>query len=259
MSKPLHTFVALRKTAHAERTRRLTEAHRVSSKPELYEGLTRTYQPKDEDGDRLPNENKHVQLNGDTALNALVDAVQRDWDLMATVDRGNQGAVADVEVPTRRLTGTGEATYRTILSNMPAQFLIYLARELDDIRKYVRELPTLDPAVVWTYDDAVAAHVAQPVQTHRTRKTLRNHVMYEATDRHPAQVQTFSEDVVDGFWTLIRRSGALPLERKTRLLQRVDTLRTAVEEARQRASTVEVEDVRVTRPIFDYLLGDDDD
>lgn len=256
--KPLHMFLALRKGARGSKTERLTAAHRAASRAELYEGLTRTYQPKNEDGDRLPEENKHVQLNADAALNAVVEAVRQDWDLMATVDRGNQDARADVVVATGATTTDGQPTYRTILRDVPAQFLIYLARELDDVRKYVKELPTLDPSVLWHYDAAVAANVADPVTTHRTKRVLKNHVKAEATDRHPAQVDTFTEDVVDGYWTLIRRSGALPLERKTRLLQRIDALRAAVEEARQRASTVEVADVFVTRAIFDYLLGGDD-
>jgi len=256
MAKPLHTFVALRKGVQGLKTEQLTAAHRASARPELYEGLTRTYQPKNDDGDQLPAENKHVQLNGDAALNALVQAVARDWNLMATVDRGNQFARADVMVPTGAVSTTGEPVYRTLLTDVPAQFLLYLTRELDDVRKYVKELPTLDPGVAWNYDEAVAANVAEPITTHRTKKVLRNHVKYEATDRHPAQVETFTEDVVDGFWTLIRRSGALPLERKTRLLQRIEALRTAVEEARQRASSVDVEDVDVARPVFDYLLED---
>lgn len=257
MTKPLHTFIALRKAARTRKTERLTAAHRAASRAERYEGLTRTYRPKNEDGDRLPEENKHVELNADRALNDLVEAVHRDWDLMATIDRGNQDARADVVVPTGATTTAGDPVYRTILRDVPAQFLIYLARELDDVRKYVKELPTLDPGVIWTYDPAVAAHVSEPVQTHRTKKVLRNHVMYEATDRHPAQVQTFTEDVVDGFWTLIRRSGALPLERKAQLLQRLDTVVAAIEEARERASAVEARDVHVARPLFDFLLGDD--
>jgi hypothetical protein len=254
VSKPLHTFVALRKGIGNEKTRQLTTAHRASSNAGLYEGHTRTYQPKNEDGDQLPAENKNVQLNGDSALNGLVQAVVRDWNLMATIDRGNQFARADVEVPTGATTATGEPIYRTLLTNVPATFLIYLARELDDVRKYVTELPTLEPGVNWTYDEAVAAYVADPVTTHRTKKVLKNHIKYEATDRHPAQVETFTEDVVDGYWTLVRRSGALPLQRKAELLQRIETLRAAVAEAHQRAGRVDVDDVEVARPLFDYLL-----
>lgn len=247
--KPLHVFVAIRDTVRNRRQKALTEAHRVSTLSDLYEGLTRTYRPKEDGGDQLPPENKHIQVNGDTVLNRLVAAVTDDWDLMATIDRGNQAAVADVIVPT-----SVEGVTETLLENVPAQFLLYLARELDDVYTYVSKLPTLDPAVRWTYDPAVAAYVADPVETHRTRKVLRNHILYEATDKHPAQVQTFTEDELVGYWTLIRRSGALPLERKAKLLQRIDALRLAVKEARERANTAEVEHFKVAEPIFTYLF-----
>lgn len=250
--KPLHTFIALRDSVKNKHKKDITDAHRRSTQAELYEGLSRSYQPKDDDGDKLPDENKNIQVNADTSLNLLVDAVTRDWNLMATIDAGNQQARASVAVPT-----AVDDVEEVIIRDVPVQFLLYLARELDDVYTFVSKLPTLDPAVKWEYDASVAAFVAEPVRTHRTKKVLKNHVLYPHTDRHPAQVQTFTEDDVVGYWTLVRRSGALPLERKTQLLQRIDTLRLAVKEARERAATTEVEDVTVARPIFDYLLGVD--
>jgi hypothetical protein len=248
VSRKLHTVIALREGEKARHRAELTAAHRQFSRPEQYEGQTRTYRPKADDGDALPEESKNVQANGDAALNALVRAVASDWNLMATVNVGDQRATADVTVPT-------EDGARVLLREVPTTFLLYLARELDDVRKYLAELPTLDPAVRWRYDENVGAYVADPVTTHRTQKVLQNHIKYEATDRHPAQVETFTTDVVVGYWTLVRRSGALPAERKAELLQRVDVLRQAVREARQRAADVDVDEVNVARPVFDYLLG----
>lgn len=257
MANQLHTVLAVRDGVRSAKTDALTTLHRESQRPELYEGLTRTYRPRDEsDTERLPDENKNIQINADTVLNGLVGAVTREWDLVATIDRSNQDARADVMVPTGERTSGGEVVYQTLLRDVPATSLLYLARELDDVRTFVRKLPTLDPAARWTYDPGVAAHVAEPTETHRGKKTLRNHVMYEATDRHPAQVQTFTEDVIVGFWTQLRRSGALPLERKAKLLRKVEELRVAVREARERANQVEVTSVTVAQPLFNYLLGE---
>jgi hypothetical protein len=254
--RPLHTFVALRDGTKNRKSEGLTALHRESVKPNLYEGMTRTYRPKTDDGDQLPGENQNVQLNADTVLNALVRSVSRDWNLMATIETGNQAASADVEVATDATTTTGEPVYRTVLRDVPVAYLMFIARELDDVYTFVKKLPTLDPAARWEYDAAVAAYVSEPVETHRTKKVMRNHVKAEATDRHPAQVDVFYEDVVVGFWTAVRRSGALTLERKATLLQRVDALRLAVREARERANTTVVDDVDVARPLFDFLLGD---
>lgn len=258
MSTKLHTVVALRDGVRNRKIKDVTAVHREAQRADLYEGLTRSYRPKDEDGDRLPDENKNVQVDADAVLTAFVDAVSRDWNLMATVDVGNQSARADVDVPTGETTPAGEPVYRTVLRDVPATHLLYLARELDDLYTFVQNVPVLDPAARWSYDENVAAHVAEPVETHRTKKVLQNHVLYPATDRHPAQVQTFTEDVVVGYWTLVRRSGALPLERKTRLLRRIDGMRLAIKTARERANQVDVTDVDVARPVFDYLFGEDD-
>lgn len=257
MTSKLHTVIAVRDGVKNRRTEELTALHRESQKADLFDGLTRTYRPKDDDGDALPAENKNIQLNGDTVLNGLVEAVARSWNLMATVDHGNQRATADVEVPTGATTAAGEPIHRTILTDVPAQFLLYLSRELDDVHTFLKKLPVLDPAHRWEYDENVMAYVAEPVTTHRTKKVLRNHVKYPATERHPAQVDTFTEDEVVGYWTSVKRSGALPLERKARLLQRVDVLRIAVREARERANEVDVTDVEVARPVFDFLFGDE--
>lgn len=253
----LHTLIALRDAVKGRKTQAVTALHRESTKANLYEGLTRSYRPRDaDDTETLPTENQNIQVNADTMLNGLVQAVIRDWDLMASVDASNQRAVADVVVPTGEKTPSGEAVTRVVLRQVPATFLLYLARELDDVYTFVSKLPTLDPAARWGYDENVAAHVADPVETHRTKKVMRNHVKYDATERHPAQVDTFTEDKVVGYWTLVRRSGALPLERKARLLQRIDTFRLAVKEARERANETEVVDREVTRAVFDYLLGE---
>lgn len=256
----LHTFIALRDAVKSRRTQALTALHRESTKYDLYEGLTRSYRPRDaDDTETLPTENRNIQVNADTMLNGLVQTVTRDWNLMASVDASNQRAVADVVVPTGEKTPSGEAVTRVVLRQVPATFLLYLARELDDVYTFVSKLPTLDPAARWEYDENVAAHVADPVETHRTKKVLRNHVKWEpqpGNDKHPAQVDTFTEDKVVGYWTLVRRSGALPLERKARLLQRIDTFRLAVKEARERANETEVDDREVARAVFDYLLGE---
>lgn len=253
----LHTLIALRDAVKSRKTQAVTALHRESIKANLYEGLTRSYRPRDaDDTETLPTENQNIQVNADTMLNGFVQVVTRDWDLMASVDASNQRAVADVVVPTDGKTSTGEVQTRVVLRQVPATFLLYLARELDDVYTFVSKLPTLDPASRWTYDENVAANVADAVETHRTKKIMRNHVKYEATERHPAQVDTFTEDKVVGYWTLVRRSGALPLERKARLLNRIDTFRLAVKEARERANETEVVDREVTRAVFDYLLGE---
>lgn len=260
MTQQLHTVLAVRDGVKSRKTAQLTETHRLATKTDLYEGLTRSYQPRAEDGDPLPPENKNVQANADTMLNQLVQVISRDWDLMATIDATNQVATADVLVPTGATTSAGEPVTKTVLTGVPAQFLLFLARELDDVYTFVAKLPVLDPAARWSYDANVMAYVAEPVKTHRTKKVRVNHNVWLPTpgnDKHPAQVNVYEEDVIVGDWTLVRRSGALPLERKARLLQKIDDLRLAVREARERANQTDAVKTTVARQVFDHLFGDE--
>ena len=94
-----------------------------------------------------------------------------------------------------------------------------------------------------------------PVMTVRTKKVPRNHVKAEATDKHPAQVEVYHEDVQVGTWRTLKFSGALPARRVNELLERVEKLQAAVKFAREEANAVEVTDQKVGEALFGYLFA----
>jgi hypothetical protein len=61
---------------------------------------------------------------------------------------------------------------------------------------------------------------------------------------------------VEGTWSLIEFSGALPQDRVNRLLRRVDILQKAVIQAREEANGREVQQRQVANAIFGYLFAD---
>jgi len=89
----------------------------------------------------------------------------------------------------------------------------------------------------------------------KTKKIPRNHVKAEATEKHPAQVEVYYEDVVVGNWRTIKFSSALPAKRVNELLSRVEKLQEAVKFAREEANNLEVVEQKVGAKIFDYLFG----
>jgi hypothetical protein len=93
------------------------------------------------------------------------------------------------------------------------------------------------------------------VQTNRTKKVPRVLVKYEATDKHPAQVETWFEDIPVGVWNTVHLSGAVPAARQRELLARVADLAEAVKIAREEANMAEVTDQHVGGAIFAYLLA----
>ncbi|MFD9945538.1 hypothetical protein ACFWYW_49370 [Nonomuraea sp. NPDC059023] len=112
-----------------------------------------------------------------------------------------------------------------------------------------------DPAETWSQDVHTEAWRTEPVKTTRTKKVPRNHVLAEATDKHPAQVQVFTEDIVVGYWTKVAFSGALPQRRVNELLARVQKLQDAVKFAREEANGADIVDRKIGEKVFSYLLG----
>ena len=82
-------------------------------------------------------------------------------------------------------------------------------------------------------------------------------MLAEATDNHPAQAQSYSEDEKNGTRRTVLHSGMLsPVEKRNRL-HRLDKLTQAVKQARQRANRVDIVDLKVADTIFGYIEGDD--
>jgi hypothetical protein len=241
----LNQILAIEKGARAKAHRAVTDAYHALQKEPRFAGITRSYRPKDDDGDRLPSESTLVQLNAETILGGLCTDLTRLFDVTMTKEAANQEARADVVVD-----GT------VILSDIPVTGLLFLEKQLVDIRTFISKLPTLDPSEKWTHDAAAGAWATEVTETTRTKKVPQNHVKAPATDKHPAQVEMFYEDQVVGYWSTTKFSGALPADRLATLLARVDALADAVKFARERANSIDVTDVHVGKPVFDFLLAD---
>lgn len=225
--------------------RDLTDIHHKLQKPALLAGISRTYRSKDEDGQPLPAESTRVQLDVETALEEARAALSRLFDARATIDYANCEAKADVVVDGQ-----------VILDAVPVTYLLFLEKQLVRIGTLVAKLPTLDPADEWVRDDAANAWATRaPTETLRTKKVPRNHELAPATDKHPAQVQVYMEDVAEGTWTTRKFSGAIPEARRKSLLERVTKLSEAVKYARQEANGYEVVDERPAKLVFDYLFA----
>lgn len=166
------------------------------------------------------------------------------FDVTATKDFGNISAKADVVV-----NGT------VLIRDAPATYLLWLEKQLVDIATVVKSLPRHDSSQVWLADPSTGLFRTEPTETKSTRKVYRNHVKAEATDRHAAQVETYTEDVIVGFWKTTRLTGALPASRIEELMRRVVDLQTAVKFAREQANSVAVEDRQVGETVFNFLFG----
>jgi hypothetical protein len=142
-----------------------------------------------------------------------------------------------------------------LLSQVPATYLLFLEKQLVDLHIFIKKLPVLDASEIWTFDPSADYWATEPMQTLKTRKIPRNHVKAEATEKHPAQVEVYYEDVVVGTWRTTKFSGALPANRVNELLSRIEKLQEAVKFAREEANNMEVTEQKVGAKVFQYLFG----
>lgn len=240
----LNQIIAVEKGVKTDAQRRFTDLHQLVQKAAPLTGIARVYKPKDDEGDQLPAESTRVQVRAADVLGQVGDTLTRLFDVVATKDLTNCAARADVVVE-------GE----TILHSVPATTLLFLEKQLTDLHTFVAKLPVLDPAEEWAFDPARNCHATHPAQTTRTKKIPHNHVRAEATEHHPAQVDTWMEDVIVGTWTTTKLSGALPATRVAELVNRVTALREAVKHAREEANCAEVQDTRIGKHVFDWLFA----
>ena len=223
----------------------ITEVYHQLQKPALLDGIARSYKPKDEDGEKFPPETKHIQLKVADAVTKVSNELSELFDIVATQDWSNCVAKADIKIDNK-----------IIVTGVPVTYLLFLEKQLVDIHTFVEKLPTLDPSETWKYNAEADCFSSNPYDTTKTKKVLKNHVKYDATKEHPAQVETYSEDIVVGYWTTHKFSGAIEAKTKNDMLQRIRVLQESVKCAREEANAMDVTCQKIGDKVLKYIFGD---
>lgn len=240
----LNQIIAIEKGIKSKSVQQLAESQKNLQKASVFSGISRTYRPKDEDGEQLPPESNKVQVKADEIIRETTEILTKLFDITATKDWTNCHARADVVVDGQ-----------TLLTQVPVSYLLFLEKQLTDLQAFLKKLPTLDPSETWNFDPNSDCWATEPIQTLKTFKMPRNHVKAEATEHHPAQVEVYYEDVTIGYWRTVKFSGALPQARIHELMNRLEKLQQAVKFAREEANNTEAEEQRVGAKIFQYLFS----
>lgn len=245
MSK-LNQILAVEKGMKARSYRSVTDLHKQIQKNALVTGMTRSYEPVNDEDEQLPSETTLVQVNVKDVIEQASKEWTASWDVTATKEWGNTKAFADVKDPE-----TGDV----IVEAVPVTFLLFLEKQLSDLHTFVDSLPILDPAEKWTLDSSTGLYTTDEITTHRTKKMPRVIVKYEATTEHPAQTELFSEDKIVGYWKARKFSGAIPEAKRKEMLKRVEALQNAVKRAREEANSIVVDDQKVSAKLIGYVFG----
>ena len=240
----LNQIVAIIKGTKEKAHQDKTIAHHKVLNEKNVSGLSRTYRSLSEDGERFPDEGNIVQARVESTLDDIAKSMSKLYDLSATRDVANCIAKADVTVD-------GEV----VVKDSPTTLLMYLEKELNDWHTLVQGLPVLPSDAEWDFDANQNCYKSRPVETSKTKKISRAFVKYEATKEHPAQVDVVGEDILQGYWTTIRYSGALTAKRKAELIERAVKLLDAVKVAREQANLQEATNLNISQKFFGYLLA----
>lgn len=240
----LNQVVAIEKGVKSKCNERLSALYKLVQKPVLFNGLRKKYMPKAEGDESLPDETQLVQHTVPVMLRDVEAAARELFAVTAQRDWTNcvaRGQVIIDGVP---------------LLDAPVSYLLFLEKQLTDIRTFVANLPLLDPTEEWSWDEASSSYKSMSSSTIRTKKMQKPIVLYDATANHPAQTQLITEDVSVGTWVQTRFSGAISLTDREAMLARVETLLNAVKMAREEANMQSVtEDASaIASTLFGYMF-----
>lgn len=240
----LHEIIAVASGKKGEAEKQITDVYKVIQKPDLFDGIVRTYRPLADDGERLPAERKNVQLQTGSVVVAVKEVWTNLFDVTFTLDVGNTIAKADVVVDGK-----------TLIADCPVPTLLFLEKQLKDVKSFIEKLPTPDPSDQWVWDANAGCLATPPVETARTKKTQRAIVKFPATVEHPAQTEMITEDVLAGYWTTVKQTAKMSADDKTAATKRASALIDAVKTARERANSVDVEQKKMGDAVLSFIFG----
>lgn len=246
----LHELLAVEKEAKDVFAKILEETSKTFNQRSAHFLESRkSYSPfREEDKDRPDEEFTPMVTTVQEKLDYAQEHIVRFMDIEIQKERANQNAKADVivELP--------DGTTQVVLEKAPVTFLVQMESVLERIRKVYGEIPTLDPAKVWTLDPTkVGIWKSAPIERVRTKKTPIVITKAEATDKFQAQTEIVQSDEPVGTWTSSFSCGALSPKQKSQILNRIDRLIAGVKIARARANAQEVETVKVGQTFFNYI------
>jgi hypothetical protein len=239
----LNQIIAVTAGKKTKTAETLTETYKKVQKNELFQGINRTYRPLNDGDETKPAENKLVQYNVNDAVVDFSSAIGELLDVVYTQDKANCQAKANIEVD-----GT------VLAKDVPVTHLLFLEKQLTDIRTFVNHLPVLDPSENWKFDSNKNTWVTDVSKTNATKKVYKNHEKAPATEKHPAQVEVYTEDIKVGEWDTVKFSGAIPVKQKKDTLKRVEKLLDAIKSAREAANSMDVTHEKISSNILDFVF-----
>ncbi len=244
MTNKLNRVLAVERATRPGVNIRLTELHKITQKSELMGGFEKTYRPaKDDDTRIFPPESKKVEINIKDVFIEVSNMITNLLDLVATKDAANCIARGDIVVDGAIL-----------LPGVPSATLLSLDKQLIELREFVYKISELDPSIVWTQDKNDGLFKAKPFEAIKTEKVQEPVILSQATKEHPAQTQMVTKDIIVGYWTTTKHSGAISSSEKKMILGRIQQLINGVKGALEQANMTDALEQHIGATIFGYIF-----
>ena len=198
---------------------------------------------------------------------AIEDAARENKEVVTTVKAtlsfalgiyaGLEDLLYQKNATNSKAKGTVMWKGQPLLFDLPVDELLGLESRLGRIRQLMADMPTLDATKQWVTQAQLGEGIFElvhPEEATKTEKVMTPVVMAPATDKHPAQVQAVTKDIVVGKTTLVRRTGAATAVQKAAAIKRVDDLIVEIKQARMRANETEVVKDKIADKLVALLM-----
>jgi hypothetical protein len=247
----LHELLAVEKNVTSVANKLAEETSNKFSKDQYFSGYIKTLKmlsdsPENSAIEEASRDERSLPTTVEETLEYLLGYWANAEDVIYAKNKTNQHANADL-----LFRGT------TLVFNVPVDELLGLEVRLDNLRKLVDRIPTLDASKEWKPTNSRKGEYVSVNEevTSKTEKQMTAVVLYEATDRHPAQIERVTADKVVGTFKRKLFSGAATSKQKADALAILDELLVEAKQARQRANSVDASTDKIGSTITKLILS----
>lgn len=248
----LHELLAVEKTKSTAASKLLIDTVHKFSKFDYFQGHNKTLRMIEDSAQNQAIETAASEVRQlPTTVHETLEYMFKYWadaeDIIYQKNKSNQYAVADLEY-----NGS------VIVKDVPVDELLGLESRLETLRRSFESIPTLSASVKWENDllsgRKGAWIISEPEITTKTEKVTTPVVLYDATDKHPAQVEKVSVDKTIGTFKMIKFCGAATSAQKAEVLSILDELLVETKKARMRANNVEANKDRIGSTLVAIIM-----
>ncbi len=244
MANKLHELLAVEQDRKQKGNHAIGEAKNTFTKKQPYfDGMVKRYISLEEDAEMIPDETKGIVTTVKTKLEETLATVIKGIDAHLSKEETNASEKARAELI---VDGVNFGIFS-------ATSLLALEGHLNKIKDLYTNIPTLDTAKKFEFDEQEGIYKTAPEVKFRSVKRPKVIVKYEATEKHPAQTELLYLDHQVGKYETVYSSGRLTLSQRKELTQRITSLIEGVKIARSKANNAEVTNIKVGQRLFDFI------